>query len=75
MKAHITNNKQDKLLEETVKKALAKARNDGLAIGAKAVSKVILDKLENVTAETAMVVIDDIIKFCKTGLGENKPNE
>jgi hypothetical protein len=63
---------QEKEFEDKLKESLEKARIQGLGIGAKAISKVIYDKVVNVnrdcTKNDLLRVVRDIKKFCETGL-------
>jgi hypothetical protein len=71
LKAHISKEETDKALEKAIKEQLDKARFIGLAIGAKSISKVVMDKATD-ESKTAEEKIADIIEFCKVGLGINE---
>lgn len=63
---------QEKLFEDKLKEELEKSRIQGISIGMKAVSKVIYDKIVNVSREYSkndlLRAIKDVKNFCETGL-------
>lgn len=65
MKAHITA--QDEIATNEIQTKLLKVKQDGLAVGAKAISKVVYDKATD-ESKSYEDRIHDIITFCATGL-------
>lgn len=67
---------QEKQFEDKLKEELEKARLQGMSIGMKTISKVIYDKVVNVSREQSkndlLRVVKDIKSFCETGLAINK---
>ena len=66
---------QEKIFEDKLKEELEKARLQGLGIGMKTISKVVYDKVVNVSREHSkndlLRVVKDIKSFCETGLAIN----
>ena len=67
---------QEKQFEDKLKEELEKARLQGMSIGMKTISKVVYDKVVNVSREQSkndlLRVVRDIKSFCETGLAINK---
>lgn len=67
---------QEKQFEDKLKEELEKARLQGMSIGIKTISKVVYDKVVNVSREHSkndlLRVVKDIKSFCETGLAINK---
>ena len=72
MKAHISDS--DTIGKMEIQTKLLQIRQEGLATGTKAVSKVIYDKATD-ESKTYEERIADIIKFCKVGLAIKEKEE
>jgi len=66
------NKEQEELFEQKLNEELEKAKIQGMAIGCKSVSKVIYDKINNIsrnfTKNDLIRIIKDVQKFCEVGL-------
>ena len=72
------NNPKDKHLTESIKVQLQKAQFNGMSIGVKTVSSVVIRKLEHITEnssnEEMLAAIKEVRDFCNVPLNDKASN-
>lgn len=78
MGKHVYNNPKDKHLTEAIKTQLHKSQLQGMSVGVRTVSAVVLKKLEHIaddsSAEEMLAAIKEVRDFCNVPLNDKVLN-